>query len=536
MSDVSGLRRFRTANTNRFSCQLTADGATSPLMPSGKPKRRRISETPVVQTPTKNDSDQSTTAAGALQDDNHDDDRNPFIPEEDKSKSILRRLFNWPKLTRINKITQPIFNFGSDHWFTELTDLVSSSFGGRVVFATDSFFAAAGNLLLEDAPIWKEGLYTEFGKWYDGWETRRKRQRGHDWCIIELGAPGYVYGVEVNTRHFTGNYAPAFSLEGINLPSLSADIEDHLDDIQAETFNPGTFGSGYSADENQAVEDVLAHRAEDVGEPWEDLVPVSALGPGDNEKSAKHFFSVTGSNRLVTHVRLNLFPDGGIARLRIYGCAKIQQNSSLTQDLALAKNGAIILACSNAHFGHPRNLLRSDPPLSMKDGWETARHTARPPILHEDHETSLISNFTNEDWCIVRLGCRGIISHIEIDTSFFKGNAPESCTLEGVDLTDPIAQLPLQTLIERVKGDADLPWRPLIASAKLGPDCNNVFTANPKRKERGRSPRRKREDETPQRPLDNVAEPVSLLRLRIVPDGGIARLRVRGTPKPTGSI
>ena len=69
--------------------------------------------------------------------------------------------------------------------FTELIDLASEKLGGAVLVANDEFFAPKENLLKPDAPVFIEGKYTDLGKWMDGWETRRRRTPGFDWCITQ---------------------------------------------------------------------------------------------------------------------------------------------------------------------------------------------------------------------------------------------------------------------------------------------------------------------------------------------------------------
>src|SRR6266581_1912502 len=98
--------------------------------------------------------------------------------------------------------------------FTDLIDLAAEQLGGSVVAANDEFFAPKEALLRPTAPEWREGVYTERGKWMDGWETRRRREPGHDWVIVRLGAPGIVRGVVIDTSFFRGNYPERASIDG----------------------------------------------------------------------------------------------------------------------------------------------------------------------------------------------------------------------------------------------------------------------------------------------------------------------------------
>ncbi|MGI9091581.1 MAG: allantoicase, partial [Gemmatimonadaceae bacterium] len=59
--------------------------------------------------------------------------------------------------------------------FTDLPDLAAERFGATVIAANDEFFAPKEGLIKASAPEWREGAYTERGKWMDGWETRRRR-------------------------------------------------------------------------------------------------------------------------------------------------------------------------------------------------------------------------------------------------------------------------------------------------------------------------------------------------------------------------
>ncbi len=315
--------------------------------------------------------------------------------------------------------------------FDDHPNLASARLGAVAVAANDEFFAPKESLVSDVAPVFLPGEYTDRGKWMDGWETRRRRYPGHDWCIVRLGAPGVVRGVVVDTAHFTGNYPESASVEG------------------------ASFGS-----DEEAVD------APD--ERWLPLVPKSPLAGGTENRFPAQ------EGRLVTHVRLNIFPDGGVARLRVHGrivprwAAVAGGGQQL--DLASVENGARVAACSDEYFCEPGNLLLPGAALNMGDGWETRRR--RDP---------------SNDWVVVRFGVAGTIERVEVDTSFYKGNAPGWISLSGKD------------------GGSG--WRELLPQSEVRPDSSNVFEIGP-------------------------APPVRELRLDIYPDGGVARLRVWGRADP----
>src|SRR3954463_9942339 len=153
--------------------------------------------------------------------------------------------------------------------FRDLIDLASVRLGGAVVAANDEFFAPKEAMLKPGPAEWKEGLYTERGKWMDGWETRRRRTPGYDWAIVRLGAPGIVRGVVIDTSFYTGNYPDKASVEACALG----------DNASAEGLVSGA-----------------VH--------WDTLLPQTPLA--GNTVNA---FEISGQRRRVTHIRLNIFPD-----------------------------------------------------------------------------------------------------------------------------------------------------------------------------------------------------------------------------------
>jgi allantoicase len=327
--------------------------------------------------------------------------------------------------------------------FTEYIDLAAERLGGRVLAANDEFFAPKVNLLKAPAPVWIADKYTDVGKWMDGWETRRRRTPGYDWCLVKLGLPGIVHGVVVDTAHFKGNFPENCELEA-----------------SAVDGDPGIA------------------QLEDPATPWVSLLPKSPLA-GD----ARNLFPLAPSSR-VTHLRFKIYPDGGVARLRVHG-EVVPDWPSLSRangelDLAAVAHGGWVIVSSDMFFGSRNNLILPGRSTGMHDGWETRRR--RGP---------------GHDWCILRLGAVGKISRVEIDTSHFKGNFPESCSLEVAsaphDLVDPAAL------------DA-LPWKEILARTKLQADSQHVY----------------------KKELIDAGE-ITHARFHIYPDGGVARLRLFGT-------
>jgi allantoicase len=312
----------------------------------------------------------------------------------------------------------------------QLPDLASRALGGAVVAANDEFFAAKENLVLPHPAV----VRTEFGhrgKEYDGWETRRRRTPGHDWAVVRLGAPGIVVAVVVDTAFFTGNYPPQASLEG-------AAVEGHpsVDELTRAT--------------------------------WEPLLPLSDLA-GDTA----NVFAID-SDRRVTHVRLAIRPDGGVARLRVHGT--VVPDPRLVDvgplDLAALENGGRVTAVSNDFYGSPHQLVGRGLARSMGEGWENARR--RGP---------------GNDWVDVALACEGVVTLAELDTSYFLGNAPGAASLTG--------------------RTADGEEVTVLPRTRLQPDTRHRFV------------------------LEGGAG-VQSVRMDVFPDGGMARLRLWGRPTPRG--
>ncbi len=321
--------------------------------------------------------------------------------------------------------------------FVHLVDLASERLGAAVIAASDEFFAPKDNLIRVDPPRYRAGDYTERGKWMDGWETRRRRQPGADWCIVRLGAPGIVRGVDVETTFFTGNSPESCAVAVCDATSPAP---------------PGALD----------------------GAAWTDILPNTPLA-----SDAHNLFETKGAPP-ATHLRLRIVPDGGVARLRVYGevapdWTRLRRRGDV--DLAAVEHGGVVVACSDMFYGSRHNLIMPGDARDMGDGWETKRR--RGP---------------GHDWTIVRLGAPGVIRRIEVDTTHFKGNAPAACSVEGCS-----AAFGADLLV----GAAE--WREIVEATPLQPDARHRFE-------------------------DNVrgVGAVACVRLNIFPDGGVARLRVFG--------
>ena len=321
--------------------------------------------------------------------------------------------------------------------FTEMIDLASSKFGGKTLATNDDFFAPMENLINPAAPVFIADKYTEFGKWMDGWESRRKRGPGHDWCVLRLGMAGVIHGVNVDTAFFVGNFPEYCSIEA----------------SESESDSPSQ---------------------------WTEILAKTPLQGGTS-----NFFAISNRSKF-THLRLNIFPDGGVARFRVYGEAKPDFKKLKSPiDLVAAVNGGFVVTCNDMFFGPKDNLIMPGRATTMGEGWETRRK--RGP---------------GHDWNIMKLGHAGLIQKIEVDTNHFKGNFPESCSLEGCNLG---GQNP-QACDFRDRGD--IVWQEILPRTKLQAHTQHYF----------------------EKELNAAAKatPFTHVRLNIFPDGGISRLRIHG--------
>ena len=320
--------------------------------------------------------------------------------------------------------------------FSQWVNLEQPRLGTRVVYANDEFFAAKERLIDPAEPIFVPGKYDDHGKWMDGWESRRKRGPGHDHCIIRLGIPGVVRGFDIDTRFFTGNYPP--------FASIDACVSD--EEIPGE--NAG----------------------------WRELLPKTGLNP-----DSQHRYPIA-DDRTITHLRLNIYPDGGIARLRVFGEVRpdwSKRDPDAVIDLFALENGGRALLCNDQHFSSMHRMNLPGRAVNMGDTWGTRRR--RVP---------------GNDWAIIKLGHPGVIEKVEFDTGHLKGNYPDRTAIQAALVTDE----KLDTLEAQ-----SAHWPSLLPETRLQADKQHYFEGE-------------------------LAElgPVSHLRVSIFPDGGIARLRLYG--------
>jgi allantoicase len=315
----------------------------------------------------------------------------------------------------------------------ELPDLASRALGGSVLAASDEFFADKENLIRPEPPVFQPHTFTAKGQRYDGWETRRRRGglADHDWVIVRLGAPGLLRQVVVDTAFFAGNFPAQGALDAAAV-------------------------DGYP----RSLEDVA----------WTEIVPRRPL-----RGNSANVFPVAHEHR-VTHVRLRIYPDGGVARLRVHGHALVDPLSlaDVPVDLVATRNGGSVVSASDGFFSPPSNMLQPGESRFMGDGWETARR--RGPGC---------------DWAVLRLTARATVRVAEIATTHYQGNAPDRAALYGLDVTE--ASL-----------DDAAAWTPLLRPVALLPDTTHRFR------------------------LSGREQPVTHVRLEIHPDGGVGRFRLYG--------
>ena len=316
-----------------------------------------------------------------------------------------------------------------------MIDLAQSRLGTKVVYKTDEFFAPAKRIINPWPPIFKEGVFDKHGKWMDGWETRRKRNKGHDYLILKLGKPGKIYQVDVDTSYFSGNHPSKISLEACyskkNLPEKNC--------------------------------------------KW-----IKILNKKKTRANSHHFFNIKNKS-IFSHIRLNIYPDGGVARIRIYGTMQIKKKfGKKIINLTSVLNGATPIACNNEHFGRAENILAPGRGKNMGDGWETRRSRGK-----------------NYDWLILKCATAGKINKIQIDTHYFKGNYPDKCSLQAAYVHEKTSS---KSIVYKSKK-----WKLLLNKVKLHAhkkhNFKNILMKNNK---------------------------VNYIRINIFPDGGISRIRAFG--------
>ncbi|KAF4322303.1 hypothetical protein BBO99_00004086 [Phytophthora kernoviae] len=350
-----------------------------------------------------------------------------------------------------------------------MTDLASATFGARILFATDEWFAPASDLLRPESPVFIADKFTSYGKWMDGWESRRKRTPGHDWCIIKLGLRGAIDVVDVDTAFFTGNNAPQVSVQAAHFPQ-GGEADKLLQLFTAKATAERPVGVCATHLELELAEQLNSQE-------WTEIVPFTKLGAGYPE-TRHNLLRVPPSKRGPwTHLRINMFPDGGIARLRAFGEVVMDWASVPTSkllDLVSVENGGRVVVFNDAHYGHPRNLMAPGRSKTM----------------------------AGKDWVILKLGHLGIIQQIEVDTNHFKGNFPESCVVYGARFYGKDELLKAGTL----------KWEVLLPRVKLEAHKQHYFSVA---------------DNT----VTLIPAGVNYVKLEMFPDGGISRLRLLGYKK-----
>jgi allantoicase len=437
---------------------------------------------------------------------------------------------------------------------------LSASLGARILFATDEWFAAADNLLQDTDAVFDPNAFCNEGKVMDGWETRRRRTVGHDFCLVQLATPVQIDEIVIDTGYFTGNFVPAVSIQAHTFPTLDDSVVfvQQVPGALARLVNNhgGSTASTYQGTAATTVEIAIAEAATTA---WETIVPVTPLRAGYDET---RYHTIYPNNTAVSSqfLRINIYPDGGMARIRVYGrpvappirlprCLypphlpyAVPHGSRTNEETTTAttrllpsqtmNSGAggssssassIVLTeltlggqgidCSNQHYGSPVKLLQASFGKDMGDGWETARQLHRPHRLvalqqsgaAEAEADQLVDFGDLRDWCIVSLGTPAQTIHaIIVDTKHFRGNYPESVMIEGRNTTT--------TTNHDNDDDDDEEWTILVPRSRLAPDAEHLFQVVVDL-----------DDQQQQRPTRDI-------RVTIFPDGGISRVRVYGEP------
>lgn len=477
-----------------------------------------------------------------------------------------------------------------------LINLTSSANGAVILFATDEWFAVADNLLNAHPPTFDPNTFCSQGKVMDGWETRRKRTPGHDWCIIALGGitrqcndgkgtifvvPMMIDRIEFDTAYFTGNQTPRVSVEAIRVTRTIKQQSDNNyteDDDGDFLYNwiPGALsrlarGGGIQGTAATATQtDAALASCKLIGREMIEILPMVSLKPG-YEESRYHTFDLSEMSRQsierlggITHLKLNYYPDGGVARMKVHGCPfysrddavikvkKDESNSTVseeemipgrtivnhddasssslrtlpstrslpTPELSSESNGGVGLAQSNAHYGVSNNLLQPTMGINMGDGWETARHPNRPSIIERDGDTGL-QNTHLLDWAVLKLGLGGAknIDRIIVDTRHFKGNYPESVAIDGcycISSDEEVVKAAPYNFDEDTKKEGMIvEWFPLLKRTRMTANVEHEYARSLSSSSL----------------LVNLDRAVTHVRVSVRPDGGLSRVRIYGTPQ-----
>jgi len=316
-----------------------------------------------------------------------------------------------------------------------LIDLAQRRLGSKVIFKTDDFFASAHRIINPFPAVWKEGVFDKNGKWMDGWESKRKRVSGHDYLILQLGKPGRIKKVDVDTSHFNGNQPSIVFIEGCNVTN------------------------------NKNIKNAK----------WFPVLNKNKMKPNSH-----HYFNIS-EKKIITHIKFNILQDGGVARLRLYGCIATEniKYGKKAINLTSMLNGASVIACNNEHFGKAENILAQGKAINMGDGWETRRRRD-----------------VGYDWLIMNSVAGKEIKDIEISTHHFKGNYPSHCSLQATYINKAT---PRNIVSKSIK------WRHLLNKVKLSANkthkFKNILMKNDK---------------------------INYIKINIFPDGGISRIKITG--------
>jgi len=319
------------------------------------------------------------------------------------------------------------------------TDLANPLLGTKIIRCTDEFFAPAKRIINPSPPIFKENVFDNHGKWMDGWETRRRRSKGNDYVIIKLGKPGKIKLVDIDTSFFNGNQPEYAMIEGCFL-------------------------------ENNNLKNTK----------WIKITKKNKIKPNNNN------ILKSNSSKTFNFIRLNIFPDGGVARLRLFGNIDLSlqtiSNNNII-DLASVINGSQVIACSDEHFGNANNILLPGKSKNMGNGWETRRRRG-----------------TGYDWVILKLGLSGYPTSFEINTHYFKGNYPDIFSVQGICNNKKTS---INSIIKKSQK-----WQTIISKTKLKADSSLKIKM-----------------------LKKFYKKYNYIKLNIYPDGGISRFRVYGKIK-----
>ena len=335
---------------------------------------------------------------------------------------------------------------------SQYLDLLSERVNGRAIACSDDWFASCENLVKSGRGVFEPATFVSTGQVMDGWESRRSFARHYrraagaeqrDWCVLRMGLAGRIRYFDIDTNHFRGNAPERVMVEATKL-------DGELD-----------------------------------GEPDENTVWTTLLESHAVDAHSQNVFSCDNSDTW-THLKLSMFPDGGIARFRAYGEVvpnpKHYVDGELI-DLASVAIGARGVAASDMFYSSPQNLTLPNRGVNMGDGWETKRRRDK-----------------DNDWAIIELGLKGSIQKVVIDTAHFKGNFPDTASLSAINADE--FKLSAEGLL-----DSDLEWQTIIEETPLFADKEHLFISEIN--------------------IPSDAE-FTHVKLNIYPDGGVSRLRVFG--------